>query len=294
MSNDNPKIEVTLLSKEDVEGKSKVLQKIGRGCGKAYWTSTPSGFSDWNGAYEFSVTSSGELYGWNNVSCGNIGVRPVLKAKNLDELINGCKSEMKDGIQIVEYGQFPNLYEYARINAPHLLRETGKQYISPIQIILPKIFYGEKISEYDYNGKKVIEDKDGNYYPVKPVSFYVDRENSMLISTDVLFDFPIDSDLVHYNGDFKTSLLYDLLNHEFIKDLSPGKHPKASHGENIILDFMTQRADRENIDETKKLLIKHIDRLLKRNAELQAISEEITKELRKLKCDVQGKTYVRK
>lgn len=34
MSNKKTKIEVTLLSKEEVEGKSKVLQKAGRECKK--------------------------------------------------------------------------------------------------------------------------------------------------------------------------------------------------------------------------------------------------------------------
>ncbi len=38
MSNKKTKIEVTLLSKEEVEGKSKVLQKVGRGCDTSYWT----------------------------------------------------------------------------------------------------------------------------------------------------------------------------------------------------------------------------------------------------------------
>ena len=40
MTNKKPKIEVTLLSKEEVEGKSKVLQKAGRSLRKGYWTST--------------------------------------------------------------------------------------------------------------------------------------------------------------------------------------------------------------------------------------------------------------
>ena len=42
-------MEVTLLSKEEIEGKSNVLQKVGRICNRPYWTSTSSCFVDaWN------------------------------------------------------------------------------------------------------------------------------------------------------------------------------------------------------------------------------------------------------
>lgn len=38
MFNGQQKLEVTLLSKEEVEGNSKVLQKVGRGCDTSDWT----------------------------------------------------------------------------------------------------------------------------------------------------------------------------------------------------------------------------------------------------------------
>ena len=78
-------IEVTLLSKKEVEGKSKILEKVGRGCDYGYWTSAPSLFNYWrNVASVFRVTSTGGLsYGYVDISSG---VRPVLKSDNLEDL----------------------------------------------------------------------------------------------------------------------------------------------------------------------------------------------------------------
>lgn len=290
MSNKKTKIEVTLLSKEEVEGKSKVLQKAGRECEKIYWTSTPSYFYGWNAAGVFRVINAG-AFSYGDVS--NSGaVRPVLKSDNLDELINGCKGETKDGIQIVEFGEYPHLFEKTEINNPSFLKETGKKYSLPLQKLFPKTFDLYDYPEYDYNGQKVIKVNE-EHHPVKPVKLYVDRENSMLISTDVLFCSPINVDNEKHYGDFTTSQLYRYLNNEFIKDLRPDKQFKTSPDEDSIPNFMTQRANQEDIDETKRSLIERIDKLLKRNAELQAISEAMTRELSELKDEVKVKKYVR-
>ena len=211
-------IEVTLISKKEVKGKSKVLQKIGIGCGEIYWTSTPPNFGNCPYASEFVVNSTGAL-SYNPVYFG-YGVRPVLKSDNLDELINNCKSELKDGIQIVEYGEYPHLFEETEINNPYFLKRTGKEYSLPPQEIWPSKLDISSFPEYDYNGQKLIKINE-EYHPVKPVKFYVDRENNMLISTDVLFISPINVDNKRYNGDFTTSQLYQYLNSEFIKKLKP-------------------------------------------------------------------------
>ena len=209
-------IEVTLLSKEEVEGKSKVLQKVGINCKRGYWTSTPSLFDRASAADEFVVLSTGTLsddyvdYGY--------GVRPVLKSDNLDDMIKGCKSEMKDGVQIVEYGEYLHLFEETEISNPFFLKKTGKEYSLPLTNLTIFKFKIFNYPEYDYNSQKVIKIGE-KYYPVKPVRFYADRENSMLISTDVLFNSPINKDNQNYNGDFRTSQLYNFLNNEFIKEL---------------------------------------------------------------------------
>ena len=240
-------MEATLLSKEEIEGKSKVLQKVGIRCGNKYWLSTPSYFGNWDSAGVFSVSSAGSL-SYYAVYYG-CGVRPVLKSDNLEELIKNCKSEMKDGIQIVEYGEYPHLNETVEINNECFLRKTCKEYVLPQQVPLTNCFDKYDFPEYDYNGQKVIKE-DGRYRPIKPVKFYVDRENNMLISTDVLFVSSINIDNKNYNGDFKTSQLYQYLNSEFIKELKP-----AEEIENLFDEEETTKIenpynlDLENVDE---------------------------------------------
>ena len=197
-------IEVTLLSKDEVKEKSKVLQKVGRGCNKWYWTSTSSLFNSWNSAGEFLVDSFEAL---DSVYVNyNYGVRPVLKSDNLDELINGLNSKTENGVQIVEYGEFPDLSKEIEVSNPSYLRKTGKEYILPDQTILSKLdkFNIYKYPEYKYNEKKYIKIGD-LFYEVKPIEFYVDRENHMLISKKVLFSSPINIDNSNYNRNFKTS-----------------------------------------------------------------------------------------
>ena len=213
-------VKVTLLSKAEVEGKSKVLQKVGGSLRKWYWTRTPSSFVDWDNAYEFTVRSTGTL-SFGCVYFG-YGVRPVLKSDNLNELIKNCKSEMKDGIQIVEYGQFPHLYEETEINNPSLLMKTDKTYSLPLQNDYPDQFNILSCQKYYYKDQKVIKLGD-RYYPVKPVTWYIDCENNMLISTEVLFSSPINVGNKNYDGNFETSQLYEYLNNQFIKELKPEK-----------------------------------------------------------------------
>ena len=239
-------VEVTLLSKEEVEGKSKVLQKVGIRCGKRYWTSTPSYFVNWHGAVEFRVTATGGIP--HDVVNNSYGVRPVLKSNNLEELIRNCKSEVQNGIQIVEYGQFPCMFEKAEINNSYVLKETGKKYSLPPQIYQDS-FDILSFPEYDYNGQKVIK-VNGEYHPVKPFKFYIDRENNMLISTDVLFASPINLDNQNYNGDFTTSQLYQYLNSEFIKELKPTEEIENLFDEEETLETPNPyNLDLENVDE---------------------------------------------
>ena len=224
-------MEVTLLSKEEIEGKSNVLQKVGRICNRPYWTSTSSCFvAAWNYAYEFFVTTSGTMT--LNDTIHHYGVRPVIKPDNLEELIRNLKKTYEDGTEVVEYGQYPN-FETELYDIPNnvSLKPTGKIYYHPARKGLNlDEFDLYNYSEYEYNGQKFIK-RNGTYYPVKPVKFYVDRENNMLISKDVLFPSPINLDKKDYDGYFETSQLYDFLNNEFIKALKSDKEYKKETSE---------------------------------------------------------------
>ena len=245
-------MEVTLLSKEEIERKSKVLQKVGRICNRPYWTRTPSHYdSDLYIVYEFCVTSSG-LLTINNV-LHHYGARPVIKSDNLEELIRNLKKTNEDGIEVVEYGKYPDLETELNIPGNVSLNQTGKIYYYPAKKGLNlDEFDSRDYPEYEYNGQKVVR-KGGNYYPVKPVKFYVDRENNMLISKDALFPSPINLDKEDYNGYFETSQLYDFLNNEFIKALKSDKEYKKETSEDNIETLFEEEnpynLDLEDFDE---------------------------------------------
>ncbi len=210
-------IEVTLLSRREVEAKSKILQKVGRRCNRPYWTNEPSYFSIWSGFHGFFVTTSGHLVA-DSVNVDH-GVRPVLKSDNLEELIKNLKKTYEDDIEVVEFGQYPDLESEIDIPDNVSLKPTGKIYYYPARKGLNLDEFGFRdYPEYEYNDQKFIK-RNGTYYPVKLVKFYVDRENTMLISKNILFNSPINLYKKDYNGHFETSQLYDFLNNEFIKTL---------------------------------------------------------------------------
>ena len=100
-------MEVTLLSKEEINGKSKIFKKVGRDCNYKYLTRTPYLFDGDSSKFEFYVTTKG-FYGSHfdsfPVNDGNCGVRPVLKSDNLEELIKNLKITYENGVEVVEYG----------------------------------------------------------------------------------------------------------------------------------------------------------------------------------------------
>ena len=236
-------MEVTLLSKEEVKGKSKILAKVGRGCNREYWTRTPLLSNDYSFVGEFFVTVTGELNSYF-VDYG-YGVRPVLKSDNLEKLIKNLKITYENGVEVVEYGQYPDLEVQFNIPNNVNLKPTGKKYYYHF---FSRKYKLQEYLEYEYNGEKYVQTA---YFihPVKPVKFYVDRENSMLISKDVLFNAPINMDNSNYDGHFETSQLYQFLNNEFIKTLKPDKEYINDDIETLFEEENPYNLDLENVDE---------------------------------------------
>ena len=69
-------IEITLLSREEIEDSSKVMQKIGPWCRKFYWTRNTI-FKTFAGV----VDNFGYIY--YDQTHYSFGIRPVLKTGNL-------------------------------------------------------------------------------------------------------------------------------------------------------------------------------------------------------------------
>ena len=239
-------IEVTLLSKEEILSNSRVLKKVGKECNYLYWTRTSLNYGHlWHIALEFMIIDpNGNLYfqHFSNV----YGIRPVLKFDNLEKLIKSLKIEFENDIKIVEYGQYPDLKVQFNIPNNASLKPTGKKYYYPLNKL--DIYSLYECFEYKYNKEKIVNIED-KYYKVKPVKFYVDEENNMLISKDILFASAINLDNPNYNGIFNTTQLYQFLNNQFIKNLTFAN-------EKDIIDAEIQKIEekiKENNLENEKL-----------------------------------------
>ena len=122
--------------------------------------------------------------------------------------------------------------------------------------------------------------KDGNrYYPVKPIKFCVDRENSMLISTDMLFFSPVNVNNKTYNGDFRTSQLYEYLNNEFIKELKPNAEIED------VIAFPQSK---------KKRLLDRIKELVQENETLKTRSNNLDSEIEEIMSQSSDKKQVKR
>ena len=210
-------IEVTLLSRKEIE-ESKVLQKLGAGCKRFYWTSDMilksfSGVVDIFGYIFYDQTHY------------NYGVRPVLKTDNLYTLIKNCPSELNNGVLTIKLGTYPDLSKKLNVDYSYTFKYQLYKYKIIVASAISKsnIFQWYNCPSYIYNNDQEIIRLQGSYYPVKPVKFYVDIEKSMLISAGVLFTSPINVRNFKYNNIFekyfKYSQLYRFLNEEFKKDL---------------------------------------------------------------------------
>ena len=211
-------IEVTLLSNKDIK-ENEIIKKIGPACNYNYWTSAKTRLLDYGAGYAVRVTTAGNLNAWADFNWYQ-GVRPVIKTDNLYELIKNSQIKIENDIETIEYGTYPNLEERINIFNEGSLFQTGKKFVLPKKTASYPNYEYKLIycDEYVYKNQRVI--KFGElYYKVKPVEFYIDRKNNMLISKDVLFLSPINLDNPNYDGNFETSQLYQFLNNEFIKNL---------------------------------------------------------------------------
>ena len=208
-------IEVTLLSRKEIEEESKVLQKLGAGCKRFYWTRDMI-------LKDFAGVADIFWYIFYDQTHYSYGVRPVLKTDNLYKLIKNCPTELNSGVQTIKLGTYPDLSKKLNVDYSCTFKQQFYKYkiLDTSAISKSNIFQWYNCPYYIYNNDQEIIRFKGSYYPVKPVKFYVDRENSMLISAGVLFTSPINVNFEYNNNfDFNDSQLYRFLNKEFKKDL---------------------------------------------------------------------------
>ncbi len=271
--------EITLLSKEDLEG--TIFKKIGRECRDTdfagdsyivpYWTMSPSYFNYYSSAGEFVVDYAGELRGWGSVS-GGYGVRPILTTENYGEIIKSQKP-FKNGINIVTYGEYPQKRsafqeELSLAFETEKFNETGKDYTIPES----KDGKEQQFTEYEYNGKKYIH-KDNEWIEITPIEWIVDEENRRLISKNVLFNAPLNSNNSKYDGSFQTSSLYAFLNNQFLKEMIPSNQEVQEYKQDNY-DKEIARLEAE-IAAKQELISEYKSRIELLTAENEALDSEL-------------------
>ena len=221
--------EVTLLSEKEANDETSVIQRImkqglpdsiGRTGEKDYWLRDSFRFHQWP-----SGTEASGYYVQNHVigienTAKEKGIRPIIKCAALNEVLKKATTTIDDkGFEEITLGEFPRLNFEITIFNP-VMEATGRWYniLKEDSEAYGLVIY--QCPEFVFRGQKVIE-LDGQYYPVLPVQFYVDRKNNMLISKTSLFSSPINLNSMKYDGTFETSQLYDYLNGWFIKSLVP-------------------------------------------------------------------------
>ena len=260
-------VEVTLLSKEEAKT-SEALQKVGISCGYDFWTRTKSGTDNLDNMYMEVVSKDGLFHKYPSPSA-HLGVRPVIKYGKIKKLIKGCNSSVENGIQVIEYGEFPHFFEAAKVRKLSLLQGTGKEYVLPAEIHYRE-FGLNNFKEYNYRRIKVVEEM-GLYYPVKPIKWYVDEENNMLISKFVLFPSSINN-IYERDNDFEHSELYRYLNNDFLKQICtflPQNLTNSGSADQVKITL-------NDIEELES----RIESLLRRRQELLEQSEGLDNKLR--------------
>lgn len=189
--NQNENLEITIPSTEYLQN-SRLIQKIGfqttnyTNTYEDYWTNTISDY--YTNCYTFfdKVNRFGQLTGNKiNTYCG---VRPILKGKQIPEIVNHTKKTVKkNGLTVIPFG---NWY---------------KAKPSSLNV---------KIQCYPNNNTYMFVNTD--LYNIAPLTWYYDEKANLLLSEKILFSSPIVfSSHDKYNGIFKQSDLYKILNTTF-------------------------------------------------------------------------------
>lgn len=274
----NKDIEVTLLSPDDFK-QSSILNNIK--WYRDYWINTSAKHTK-NGYVSIAMTYNEKVEFKNTKK--RCGIIPVIKINDIDETLKDFNIIKDDNLEVVELGEFPD-FGHRCFNCldPKTTFITGKKY----NVVLNSYYFEiGKIEEYSSNGNKFVKIKDHNY-PITQAKFYVDRDNNMLISKEVLFLAPININNPNYNGDFKTSELYQYLNNEFIKSLCPSFYKEEMKDEILLkqLEAENQRL-KEEIDKKKEILEK-LKEMSRQNENLRVqsanLDSEIEKEISKIK-----------
>ena len=255
--------EVMLLEPDLFE--NQVLQKMGTRCkitdfaillggsyvGKYTWYATRGCL--FGRVHAISLLGNDVFSDTNNRM---IGVRPVIYFDDLNEVMKNAKRNSY-GVLETTYGEYPQFAakkgEWLEKNYTDDMR-TGKIYVTDGNSYTDRFsrFSDRKLEEYICDGTKYVrffydglmscELSNGHYVDpgknawvkVKPVVWYVDEEESRLISKYVLVAGIPFCNFGEYEDNFYKTVMYKFLNEHIIYDLVPSV-PKKTEEEPLSL-----------------------------------------------------------
>lgn len=179
------------------------------------------------------------------------GARPALSFSSIQSIsTNGV--QVDDGILEVEFGEYPQkavpkdfatMLDFELSNG--ILKETGKKYTTDSikSEDRPLNFYPREHIEYEYNGKKYVrvqatpfgdisctlsngesyQPGDFAWFEISPIRWYVDKQNDIALSKNIIFAGVQFKGSGNYNGDFKETDIKKFMDKYFSKDIIPSK-----------------------------------------------------------------------
>ena len=240
------KFKVTIPSKTYLEN-SKLIKQIGITSKTldekqaSYWTKTPSYTSAFS-AYEFIVTKDGE-FTHGDVFKDVSYVRPLIKAANIEEIVKSSPMHLyKKGIKMIEFGKWysQKVIKVSDIDepvTPHYKKDADSLAL-PVEI----------------NGKEYVISAN-EVHPLVPIMWYYDEENGLLLAEKALFPSLLHHSSV-YDGNFKESSLYKILNYYFL--------PNLFYNINV-----------QNLQESEIDTLKYIKKLTEENEKLKKENETL-------------------
>ena len=191
----------------------------------------------------------------------NVGVRPVLPATETSKIQPSAQKTGILGIQIVEYGEYPQIIAPQDISADlekkfqsQELKTTGKSYTFDSDALTryERDFYPtEPNKEYEYDGKKYIRinaqpadensqlssgekvQEHQNYWiQVTPIEWLVDETGAWISKKALFAGIQFDKDRsynsYYIDGEFEKTSLKHYLDAYFSKEIDPSQAPQKS------------------------------------------------------------------
>lgn len=212
-----------------------------------YWTHDSKG-------YVYKVCPTG-CFENSSPDCREVAARPALPFSSIQSISTTVVCG-NDGILEVEFGEYPQKAvskDFGIILDSNLsmgrLKETGKTYMTdsaPESDWDECEFQPRELIEYEYGGKKYVRaqvvrggdvfgrdlslsngetyyEGDFAWFEVSPIRWYVDKQNDIALSKDLIFAGVQFIGNLNYNGNFKETYIKKFMDEYFSKDIIPSK-----------------------------------------------------------------------